>query len=152
MAGPNTSPSMAQPSSVTNDAPIPSTSNDQEQEPETEQQDRFEEEAMPSLADLLPWSDGQYYCWEQGCGKGYPRKRDLTKHLRQHYKPVFCPVEGCPSRAAEQRDMERHVQTHNIGAKDKSLRARKEYTCKSCGKKFTRTDNLQRHQKKNGHH
>ncbi|KAH7018200.1 uncharacterized protein B0I36DRAFT_36636 [Microdochium trichocladiopsis] len=127
---------------------------------------RFEEEPMPSLERWPPNAQGRFECWFKDCGRNYPGRSHLAKHLRKHFRPVICPV--CPRpmrspggelaadelavdqlwRCAEQRDMERHVLAHhtqwavNHGFVQELIR------CPTCNEEFTREDNLRRHERR----
>jgi hypothetical protein len=67
------------------------------------------------------------------------------KHMHKHEKPIKCPVRGCQHADAENRDLNRHCWTyHKEYAKKKDL-PKVDALCESCGKHFTRKDNLKRH-------
>lgn len=138
---------------------------------------KFEELPMPKLGPQEFVIDGLFYCpwsewpklpeWHPGhpkeeivCDAMFLSNRDrqyvelgyiklstmmLTmprRHIKTHVKPVLCPYTGCPTSMAEQRDMRKHVETH------KNQTARLRFPCPDCGKKFTRHDNIPRHQEK----
>ncbi|KAK1636384.1 hypothetical protein BDP81DRAFT_429592 [Colletotrichum phormii] len=58
--------------------------------------------------------------------------------MRKHSKPCACSVESCTERFADKKSLDRHQATHGIG--------RDSLDCPDCTKKFTRADNLFRHQ------
>jgi hypothetical protein len=75
------------------------------------------------------------------CQKTFRRRCDLTKHRREHTRPIACLQADCPKRFPYQRDCDRHVK-----ADHKALVTEKDYTsCWKCGNAFTRKDSLKRH-------
>ncbi|KAF7523376.1 hypothetical protein G7054_g11788 [Neopestalotiopsis clavispora] len=115
---------------------------------------KFPEEPMPGLKDLIPDSDGRFWCNWKDCGcffeneKGRSGASNLQRHLRIHIKPVRCPIATCRSdkrKAAWRRGIERHVKsTHKLWAKANGLMSC-EFTCKPCKQDFARRDHLKRH-------
>ncbi|EXL40159.1 hypothetical protein FOCG_17262 [Fusarium oxysporum f. sp. radicis-lycopersici 26381] len=88
-----------------------------------------------------------FQCSESDCKKWFGSNRDLNKHIRYtHDKPFCCEAdENCLFKAGARRDLQRHYYVvHREYAKDKGYFQYLE--CDSCGAKFTRRDNLKRHQ------
>ncbi|KAK4446529.1 hypothetical protein QBC34DRAFT_148794 [Podospora aff. communis PSN243] len=81
---------------------------------------------------------------------GFPRECDLTKHYRNHTKPVFCLVACCSCRFAENKDMYRHMRTkHPTEAKEQGISGNQVYCSEvGCLYKTNRPDNLKRHREK----
>ncbi|OJK01295.1 hypothetical protein ASPACDRAFT_51202 [Aspergillus aculeatus ATCC 16872] len=104
---------------------------------------RFQEAPMPSYDHNISIVEGLYYCQHRACvtKNGFPRKRDLQKHMRIHVKPVKCPI--CTVTTAQQVHMRRHIEVHHGGWARQWWKVGA--VCELCGKPFTRRDNLRRH-------
>ncbi|KAH8760949.1 hypothetical protein F5882DRAFT_523089 [Hyaloscypha sp. PMI_1271] len=82
------------------------------------------------------------------CGREFSKQYELTKHERNHTKPLSCEI--CHERKAQRKDLDRHyrtehpsyAQSHNIPEISKK--------CEDCGLK-ARSDNLKRHQRNAKH-
>lgn len=85
-------------------------------------------------------ANGLFYCNRQDCLSSFTTSRDRKAHIREQEKPVICP--HCHMRMGYQTDMKTHVQTH---LKDE---LRQRYSCPVCGKLFTKSCNMRRHEKK----
>ena len=72
------------------------------------------------------------------CGKSYPRKDSLKRHMRVHSpeSPVKCNI--CDKTCVRKDTLKRHLRGHSMGA---SLE------CDVCKRKFKRKDALQQHKK-----
>jgi hypothetical protein len=82
------------------------------------------------------------------CEGIFPRECDLTKHYRNHSKPVYCLSAGCTNHFAENKDMHRHMWAHHpMEAEQLHLPGGARIHCPevSCVYKTNRTDNLKRH-------
>ncbi|XP_065095240.1 Krueppel-like factor 3 isoform X2 [Ochlerotatus camptorhynchus] len=72
------------------------------------------------------------------CGKKFPSKEDLAKHIKRHDmkdKPFKCPV--CPKQFCHKNDLRRHMYRHEDTTP---------YMCDVCPKCFIRKDHLLAHQ------
>ncbi|KAI3573488.1 hypothetical protein IWW34DRAFT_756424 [Fusarium oxysporum f. sp. albedinis] len=90
-----------------------------------------------------------YSCIYSGCTQS-PRRTYIllsrvTKHARNHYRPVICPV--CPGERVEQGDTKKHYQvSHRSLATDLSIPG-KAMSCSLCRciMPNSRKDNFKRH-------
>ncbi|KAI3571784.1 hypothetical protein IWW34DRAFT_767162, partial [Fusarium oxysporum f. sp. albedinis] len=76
----------------------------------------FQEDELPPTYHYMGGNEFTgYSCKHPGCTqtprKTYKLPSRVTKHARNHYKPVICPI--CPERRAEQGDMKKHVQIYH---------------------------------------
>ncbi|KAL4893574.1 hypothetical protein BDV59DRAFT_177628, partial [Aspergillus ambiguus] len=102
---------------------------------------KFVEAEMPQDDHIEPSpEDGMYHCPHPKCTGRAPfsQKGLFRKHIRQHVKPIRCPLCNNFS-AAQRKDVYRHIATHNSKGQP--------FVCQLCAKQFTRNDNLQRHYK-----
>ncbi|KAH8886955.1 hypothetical protein GQ53DRAFT_330020 [Thozetella sp. PMI_491] len=91
-----------------------------------------------------------YLCPEMGCGERFPRKCDLTKHRRNHDRPVHCPIQSCEVKKSQNKDLYRHIWTcHKKYAEDNNI-PKEQDTCMTCGS-VGRRDNVKRHRELYGH-
>lgn len=72
-----------------------------------------------------------------------------SKHMKTHALPVQCNV--CEWKTAENRDMYRHYWASHKRYAERNGIPRDNDACKTCGKAFTRKDNLTKHMKKYRH-
>jgi hypothetical protein len=80
----------------------------------------------------------------RSCGKKFEATSDLVHHSRTHRQRLLaCPYLNCPRTFHYGKDLKRHEKTHS--SKD----TRMDFLCSvpSCGKAYTRQDNLRRHQR-----
>ncbi|KAI0126795.1 hypothetical protein BJ170DRAFT_419455 [Xylariales sp. AK1849] len=99
---------------------------------------------IPDVENLRSQGDGRYYCDWDRCPKSHSTARDMKTHMR----PVCCP--RCPWTDVHPRDMLRHLSTkHKTWAKNNDIIV-DGFVCEneSCGKYYTRKDNMKRHLKK----
>jgi hypothetical protein len=107
-------------------------------------------------------SDLPFYCGEhkkngKPCTRSFATEREYKKHLTHHNYPVKCKAEmpkgypACEHETADQSDMNRHYwSTHRHWAEKKEI-PRVESKCGDCGTKFSRRDNMIKHQKDRCH-
>lgn len=79
-----------------------------------------------------------YACPE--CTKVFPKKYKLTSHLKtvhvaEEDKEFNCTI--CQAKFIRSHDLSRHLKTHSL---------EKPYTCRYCGRGFSRRDALRRHE------
>ncbi|KAE9363184.1 hypothetical protein N431DRAFT_357463 [Stipitochalara longipes BDJ] len=82
------------------------------------------------------------------CSKTYSRQYELTKHRRNHTKPLRCHL--CPEGFAQQKDLDRHFWVHHESYAQFQNIPDPSEVCQVCGHR-ARGDNLKRHQKRTGH-
>ncbi|KAH8589270.1 hypothetical protein B0O99DRAFT_600067 [Bisporella sp. PMI_857] len=77
------------------------------------------------------------------CGKEFSKNHELTKHMKNHVKPLICAV--CQSSgAAEKKDLHRHYWVHHPEYARENGIPKEEKTCPDCGH-TGRSDNIKRH-------
>ncbi|KAF4980143.1 hypothetical protein FZEAL_3762 [Fusarium zealandicum] len=103
----------------------------------------------PTASSSAAQEASQYQCPE--CNRACRDKREYTKHMKTHNKPVSCQADmTCTVKKAEERDMDRHYRAaHKEYAATKGIMT-EDQMCgfQGCPSKFTRYDNLQKHWKK----
>ncbi|KAI8657693.1 hypothetical protein NCS57_01148000 [Fusarium keratoplasticum] len=97
---------------------------------------KFEEDPLIRMKRDECVEDGIFFCNWGNCHKQFGNNSERTKHLRSHYKPVYCPWPGCTHKSAWPREMRKHFNSH---------RSKKSYKCPLCPIMFTRNYNLPRH-------
>ena len=55
-----------------------------------------------------------YRCSEGRCTKTYPRRCDLTKHLKRHHRPYGCTFSKCDERFGSKYDWKRHENSQHF--------------------------------------
>jgi len=104
------------------------------------------QQGLGPVGDRLP--SASFLC--EYCPREFSKQFELNKHIRTHTKPLRCEVCHAFS-AAEQKDLNRHLWSHHpLYAESHNIR-RDSGKCKDCGEKYTRSDNLDRHQQKEKH-
>ena len=54
-------------------------------------------------------------CTFPNCGKFFPDKASLKKHMKSHgVKRFVCPVEGCGKRFLDKSKLKRHLLVHTV--------------------------------------
>jgi uncharacterized Zn-finger protein len=87
----------------------------------------------------------QFVC--QNCYEKFSKAYKLTKHAKVHEKPLQCHL--CPDgAAAERKDLDRHFWVHHKAYAHANNIPNEEAACPTCGKVYTRSDNMKRHMKK----
>ncbi|KAI8714555.1 hypothetical protein NCS52_01175500 [Fusarium sp. LHS14.1] len=97
---------------------------------------KFEEDPLIRMEKDECVRDGIFSCNWGSCRKQFGSNSKRTKHLRSHYKPVYCPWPGCLHKSAWQKEMRKHFNSHQ---------SKKSCECPLCPVMFTRHDNLPRH-------
>lgn len=97
---------------------------------------KFEEDPLIRMEKDECVRDGIFSCNWGNCRKEFGSNSRRTKHLRSHYKPVYCPWPGCSHKSAWQKEMRKHFNSHQ---------SKKSCECPLCPVMFTRHDNLPRH-------
>lgn len=73
------------------------------------------------------------------CGKQFPSKYKLTRHIIVHAPPtISCPT--CGHRFRRESDLHRHMNVHDPNAP--------KHVCDGCGGRYSRRDVLLRHMSK----
>ena len=81
--------------------------------------------------------DRPWVCTENGCGKDFKRKSDLTAHEVIHRGEYFiCEFRGCTYKNVDPRLVKRHQRVHTKEAKVK---------CKKCNRLFVFYQQMKRH-------
>lgn len=79
----------------------------------------------------------QHKCYVPGCGKMYAKLLNLQDHIRSHGGEKYsCKWLDCDKKFNWLSVLYRHYGTHT---------GEKKHVCHKCQKKFTRSDNLNRH-------
>ncbi|KAH8774157.1 hypothetical protein BGZ57DRAFT_982598 [Hyaloscypha finlandica] len=82
------------------------------------------------------------------CGRAFSKQFELTKHERNHTKPLSCEV--CQKSKAQQKDLNRHYWSHHRSYAQSHNIQRVLKECDDCGLE-ARSDNLKRHQQNAKH-
>ncbi|KAK0612077.1 hypothetical protein B0T14DRAFT_571912 [Immersiella caudata] len=102
--------------------------------------------------------DNQFFCdWvyddNQPCGLDFPKQHELTKHYRNHTKPVRCLVADCSHGSAEKKDMHRHMWTNHPSEAEMLGIPGTRIHCPAseCPYNTKRPDNMKRHRETMDH-
>jgi len=109
--------------------------------------DALGNEGMDTEEDFV--ANGSFVCDQRGCDKVFPRQCDLTKHQRNHSRPISCQF--CPRSefkgVAQNKDLYRHYWIKHPEWAAANNIPKEEATCPRCGK-TKRSDNIKRHRER----
>eukprot|EP00744_Colponema_vietnamica_P012422 GILI01017437.1.p1 GENE.GILI01017437.1~~GILI01017437.1.p1 ORF type:complete len:337 (+),score=48.18 GILI01017437.1:85-1011(+) len=79
-------------------------------------------------------------CQVKGCGRAFTFEHSYENHMKTHNedRPYICPYEECAKRFTSVRVLQGHIRTHT---------GEKPFTCYDCGKAFSQSGHLSRHNK-----